>query len=283
MVNSNQCIQLFGKPVFSWVTRDEPRANAIQLPSDACFAYILDGERQRVSEYPRVDIEAGQVILSLCGYTVSHMLSQHEPGNLSTIVVHFDREVLKQLYAHETPPFWQELESPVVQYITQMSANALIKMYFDGIAHLFQNQESITEALLVLKLKEIIVLLLQTQESPQMVKIMRSLFSERTFSFKEVIEAHICEPITVEQMATLTNHSLSSFKREFKKVFEATPAEYIMDRRTEKVADRLGMSDESISQIGYDCGFTSPAHLSRAFKAKYGMSPSQYRLNLSVK
>ena len=283
MENSYQSIELFGKPLFSWVTRDEPTVNAIQLPSDACFAYILEGEKQLVSEYPRVEIEAGQVILSLCGYTVSQMLSRHEPGNLNTIVVHFEREVLQRLYEHEPPPFWQELDKPVVQYIVQMSANALVKQYFEGIAHLFQNQQAVTEELLVLKLKEIIVLLLQTQESSQILQIIRSLFSARTFSFKEVIEAHICEPVTVENLAMLTNHSLSSFKREFKKVFSATPADYIMDRRTEKVADMLGISDESISQIGYECGFTSPAHLSRVFKAKYGMSPSQYRLNLSVK
>ena len=257
--------------------------SGINLPSEACFAYIMDGEPQTVSDRPYVRIEAGQVILSLCGFTVGQMLSRHEPGNLNTIVVHFHREVLQQIYQNEPPPQWRELESPVVQYLVQVSASALIKQYFDSIRHLFAHQEAITDDLLVLKLKEVIVLLLQTPESDNVLQIIRSLFSEKTFSFKEVIEAHVCEPVTVDDLAMLTNQSLSSFKREFRKVFNSTPADYLVKRRTELVAQKLQTSDDSISEIGYDCGFSSPAHLSRAFKARFGLSPSQYRLNLSVK
>nr|WP_246164386.1 AraC family transcriptional regulator [Xanthovirga aplysinae] len=110
---------------------------------------------------------------------------------------------------------------------------------------------------------------------------MRSLFSERTFSFKEVIDANICHPRSIEELAQLTNHSLSSFKREFKKIYNATPAVYILDKRAEKVAELLKLSDESISSIGYHCGFTSPSHLSRVFKNKYGVTPKEFRLSLS--
>ena len=283
MSDRHQSISLFGKPLFSWVEAEKPMESGINLPSEACFAYIMDGEPQTVSDRPYVRIEAGQVILSLCGFTVGQMLSRHEPGNLNTIVVHFHREVLQQIYQNEPPPQWRELESPVVQYLVQVSASALIKQYFDSIRHLFAHQEAITDDLLVLKLKEVIVLLLQTPESDNVLQIIRSLFSEKTFSFKEVIEAHVCEPVTVDDLAMLTNQSLSSFKREFRKVFNSTPADYLVKRRTELVAQKLQTSDDSISEIGYDCGFSSPAHLSRAFKARFGLSPSQYRLNLSVK
>ena len=78
----------------------------------------------------------------------------------------------------------------------------------------------------------------------------------------------------------LTNQSVSSFKRTFKKHYNSTPGAYLMHKRTEKVAQRLAMSDEPVSSIGYDCGFSSPAHLSRAFKQRYGVSPTQYRERL---
>lgn len=283
MADTLKSISLYGKPLFSWVDMEASQVNEVDLPSEACFAYIMEGEPQTVSEKPFVRIEAGQVILSLCGFTVSRMLSLHEPGNLKTLVVHFHREVLRKIYEHEPPPQWKELESPVVQYLVQVSANTLIKQYFLSISHFFDHPEAVTEDLLILKLKEVIVLLLQTRESENVLQIIRNLFSEKAFSFREVVEAHICEPVSVEDLAMLTNHSLSSFKREFRKVFDSTPADYLVRRRTEMVAQKLHMSNEDISQIGYDCGFNSPAHLSRAFKARFGMSPTQYRLNLSVK
>ncbi len=283
MILEHKTIDLWAKPLFTWVTMETPMQQSVPLPSEACFAYIMEGDNHALSVKPEIKAEPGQVILSLCGNTVGRMLASQEKGRVSTVVVHFHAPVLKQAYQHEPPAFWKELETPVVQFIVQTAASELIKRYFESLIYLFQHQEAVSEELLILKLKELIALLMQTDNSPQILQIMRSLFSERTFSFKEVVDAHICTPATVENLAMLTNHSLSSFKREFKRIYDDTPASYIMDKRAEKVAGMLSISDESISHIGYDCGFTSPAHLSRVFKNKYGVTPSEYRLNLSGK
>lgn len=283
MIIEHKTIDLWARPLFTWVTMETPMHEAVSLPSEACFAYIMEGDNHSLSVKPEVKAEAGQVILSLCGYTVGRMLSEQEKGRVSTVVVHFHTELLKKAYQNEPPTFWKELETPVVQFIVQMAASELVKRYFESLVYLFEYREAVSEEILILKLKELIALLMQTESSPQILQIMRSLFSERTFSFKEVVDAHICTPATVENLAMMTNHSLSSFKREFKRIYDDTPASYIMDKRAEKVAGLLSVSDDSISHIGYDCGFTSPAHLSRVFKNKYGVTPSEYRLNLSGK
>lgn len=283
MIIEHKTIDLWAKPLLSWVTMETPMQQSVPLPSEACFAYIMEGDNHSLSVKPQIKAEAGQVILSLCGNTVGRMLSEQEKGRVSTVVVHFHTEILRQAYQHSPPAFWKELETPVVQFIVQMAASELVKKYFESLVYLFEYREAASEEILVLKLKELIALLMQTENSHQIAQIMRSLFSERTFSFKEMVDAHICTPATVENLAMLTNHSLSSFKREFKRIYNDTPASYIMDKRAERVASLLSVSDESISHIGYDCGFTNPAHLSRVFKNKYGVTPSEYRLNLSGK
>ncbi|MCE7994857.1 MAG: helix-turn-helix transcriptional regulator [Roseivirga sp.] len=283
MIIEHKTIDLWAKPLLTWVTMETPMEQSVPLPSEACFAYIMEGDNHALSIKPEIKAEPGQVILSLCGNTVGRMLSAQEKGRVSTVVVHFHTEILRQAYQNSPPSFWKELEAPVVQFIVQTAASGLIKRYFESLVYLFEYREAVSEEILVLKLKELIALLMQTENSPQILQIMRSLFSERTFSFKEVVDAHICTPATIENLAMLTSHSLSSFKREFKRIYNDTPASYIMDKRAEKVAGLLAVSDESISHIGYDCGFTSPAHLSRVFKNKYGVTPSEYRLNLSGK
>lgn len=282
MIAEYKTIDLYGKPLFTWVSMETPQAGPVPLPAEACCVYIMDGDDQNLVREVDITAKAGQVILSLCGTTVGRMLAKQERGKINTIVVHFHADLLLKVYRDSPPPFWKELESPVVEYIVQTAATELVKKYFEGVTHLFEHLEAVSEAILVLKLQEIILLLLQTENSPQITQIMRSLFSKRTFSFKEVVDAHICSPVTLEDLATLTNCSLSSFKREFKKIYESPPGQYIMDKRTEKVAELLRVSDEAISRIGYQCGFSSAAHLSRTFKAKYGVTPSEYRLNRSV-
>ena len=72
-------------------------------------------------------------------------------------------------------------------------------------------------------------------------------------------------------------------ERYLRKVFENSSisvAEWIWSRRLEQarrdLADPL-LKHLQITAIGYDVGFKDPAHFSRAFKAKFGITPSQHR------
>ena len=79
------------------------------------------------------------------------------------------------------------------------------------------------------------------------------------------------------------NNSLASFKREFKKIYEDSPANYMKNRRLKKAAELLIVSDERVSSIAQDCQFGDTVHFSSSFKAKYKLSPSEYRLSQSHK
>ncbi len=279
MKMQQDAIDLFGSRLFTRIRAETPIKAVLKLPPTACFIYILDGDNQFLSKTMQIKGAKGQVILSLCGVTAGHVIANHngEAGEIQAIVVHFDQQVLTKIYEISKPPNWVELENPNSKYLIQESASALINQYILGIVHFFNHKVVLTEEMLVLKLKEIILLLLQCEQSDQMAIVIRSLFSERVFSFKEIIEAHLFEPMTVANLAALTNHSLTTFKREFKKIYNTSPKAYIANKRIERLAQMLAYSDEPINRLGYACGFTSSAHVSRIFKKKYGISPSAYR------
>jgi len=278
MIHSYQTLDLYGKPLFSWVDIDTPMYNGLNLPAGACFTYFNHGEDQVLSKQHDIRASNEHVVLSICGFTLGKILMEQGPGRVNSIIVHFDADVLKEVYRGSKPAYWEEITSPVTQVITKMATTNLIRNYMDSVKGMFENKVSVTEKILILKLQEIILLLMQTEDRPLVTQIMRSLFSERSFNFKDTIEAYLFTPATVENLAALTNTSLSTFKREFLKHYGTTPHRYIMERRIEKVAHMLNMSDAAIGQIGYQCGFTSPSHLTRAFKAKYKMTPTQYRM-----
>ncbi len=61
---------------------------------------------------------------------------------------------------------------------------------------------------------------------------------------------------------------------------DTTPSQYIWDRRLERTREHLttgSFPGGSISEIAFACGFSSTAHFSRAFRKRYGMSPSEAR------
>ncbi len=283
MINEHQSIELFGQPLFTWIDLNTPMYQGLPIPSEACFTYFIHGDDQVLSKQHDLSAISGQIVLSLCGFTLGKVLMEQEPGRVNSIIVHFHPEILKKIYKNTKPPYWEEISTPTTQYVVQMAASNLIEHYIEGIKQLFQNKEAVTEDILVLKLKEIILLLMQTDNLPEVTQIIKSLFSERTFDFKETVEAYLFTPVSIEDLANLTNTSLSTFKREFAKIYQTTPFRYIIDKRVEKVADLLKVSDATISAIGYECGFATPAHLTKVFKTKYNKTPSQYRLDFSRK
>lgn len=283
MIKRQDHISLYNFPLFTLISMETPLEDNLILPSEECIAYIIEGDGQVFSESEQIVAKPEQAIVSICGLTLGTMMSHLSKGNLSSIVVHFNRNLLNKIFEGEKPELWEELQTPVTQYVVQTAASELIKYYFNSIINLFENRLALTESILKLKLKEIILLLLQTDNSEYVRKIIKSLFSERQFTFKELVEAYIEKTDSIEHLAMVTNCSVSTFKRRFNQYFETTPAKYRQDLKLAKVAEQLKTSDESISSIAYDCGFTSPEHLTRLFKQKYGCSPSNYRLNFLVR
>lgn len=83
--------------------------------------------------------------------------------------------------------------------------------------------------------------------------------------------------LSIEELAKISQLSLFSFKREFKKEFYDSPKNYINTLRIKKAKELLQLSKMSISEIAYEVGFNDPLYFTRLFKKKVGTSPTSFR------
>ena len=141
----------------------------------------------------------------------------------------------------------------------------------------FNNHDLVSEELLKLKVKELLLLLTKTDNLVSVRLLLKSLFSKTEFDFKTVIENNYLNPLSIEELAALCHLSLSSFKRKFVEIYNQPPARYIKKRRLEKAEELLSKTDETISEIAYSTGFSSISHFSRSFQEYYKTSPSEFR------
>ncbi|PJG84383.1 helix-turn-helix domain-containing protein [Conservatibacter flavescens] len=81
----------------------------------------------------------------------------------------------------------------------------------------------------------------------------------------------------MERLAELCAMSRASFIRLFKQKTDMLPGKFLMDLRMQKAEMLLRESHKSILAIALGVGYKSEAHFSQAFKARYGMPPSQFR------
>lgn len=280
MILEHHTINLFEKKVFETAVVTPPYKSLHQLDNEACFLYVLEGGNNHYSEEGHINYEKEQGVLMKCGNFMFDIIPDEDTGKGGIVAIHFYPDVLKKIYENEIPSFLKNNNQlPFKSNMALVRSSTLIKKYIEGLLFYFENPDLVTEELMILKFKEIILLLITTKDAPAIIEIMHNLFSPRSFTFKEIVESHIFSALTIPDLAQLTNSSLATFKREFKKIYQDSPANYIKNRRLEKAADLLKVSNLSISNIAYDCLFNDIAHFSSSFKTKYNLSPTQYRLS----
>lgn len=88
------------------------------------------------------------------------------------------------------------------------------------------------------------------------------------------------EPATTEALAASLGLSSRHVRRLFQRHLQASPKQIMTRTRLETAAQRLAHTDLSITAIALDCGFSSLRRFQEAVRQHYGLSPSQWRMQL---
>ncbi|MDO4491322.1 MAG: AraC family transcriptional regulator [Lachnospiraceae bacterium] len=91
------------------------------------------------------------------------------------------------------------------------------------------------------------------------------------------IHEHYAEPMTIEELASISGFSSVHFMNIFKKVLDTPCMEYILSYRINAASQALKETDAPIMKIALENGFQNIPYFNRSFKAHLGCTPSQYR------
>jgi AraC-like DNA-binding protein len=283
MLLNQNTLNLYGEKLFERARVTPPFKRANHLSNEACLLFFSEGGNNHYSQSESLTVTTGDGILMKCGNFFFDLIPDKESGNAEMIAVHFFPKVLKQIFKNAPPKFLTEPDNLVSnQYMTQINGDQVLAAYMESIILLFKNPSLADEEVLALKLKEI-VLILSKMDNSGVRQILLNLFNPTSVAFKQTIEAHLFSQLSLDDLANLTNNSLTSFKRKFKEIYNDSPANYIKNTRLKKATELLQLSDKSVADISYECAFNDQAHFSNSFKRKYNLTPSAYRLAQSSK
>lgn len=94
------------------------------------------------------------------------------------------------------------------------------------------------------------------------------------------IDEYFLTDITREQLASISQYSYDRFRHIFKTVMNISPKQYIFNKRLEYSKTLLATTALSITEIAFQCGFSSTSHYIQAFKKATNITPAQYRKQL---
>lgn len=104
--------------------------------------------------------------------------------------------------------------------------------------------------------------------------------SADTLRLKQVlqfVQEHFSEKLTIAQAALCCGLSASHFMRWFKERTGSSFGSYLNEYRLSKGAEMLRQTNHKILVIAEEIGFESLANFNRQFKARYGITPREYR------
>lgn len=101
--------------------------------------------------------------------------------------------------------------------------------------------------------------------------------SELRAAIKYIYNNYHLPSITNERLAKECKISEVYFRKLFKKAFEMSPKQFIIELRMQKAKQLLSEGTQKIWAISEACGFSSAYHFCRLFKQHTGLTPHDYR------
>lgn len=98
----------------------------------------------------------------------------------------------------------------------------------------------------------------------------------------ELIASSYDRKIKVSEIADMVGVNRSYLTSIFKKEMNMSPQEFLINFRLEKAAEMLRETEEQIGTIASAVGYTDALTFSKAFKQKYGVTPSEFRQSVPV-
>lgn len=153
-----------------------------------------------------------------------------------------------------------------------------LSAFFHSISSYLNETHDPDRSLLELKFKELILTIADSPGNEELLSYFCSLLHEPQYaSLQRVMEENYCFNLKLEEYAQLCNRSLSTFKRDFQKLYNQTPGQWLLERRLQHAVRLLRNEHKTISDVTFQSGFENVSHFSRSFKQRFGTAPSVFK------
>ena len=251
---------------------------AVWTPCDYIL-HVLSGKKRWRTRDAAWTATAGQTFyVRKSAYVIDQFFEEEFCMLLFFLPDDFLRDTIRQAAPmphplREPPPF----RHPVME----VRADLTLTAYFQSMLTYFTTRKQPPDALLTMKLAELVLNLLRSPDNPALAVYLDAFRHAGKPSLTRIMNENFRFNLTLDEYARLCHRSLSSFKRDFRACFHMPPGRWLLRKRLHHAADMMGRSDLNITQVALESGFTNLSHFSRTFRAEFGESPTVFRRRLT--
>jgi AraC-like DNA-binding protein len=148
-----------------------------------------------------------------------------------------------------------------------------LESYFHSLVPYLEHPEKSNNKLVAAKLNEAIELLLLIR--PSLQDFLFDFNDPHKIDLEEFMIKNFKFNTPLGNFAKLTGRSLASFKRDFLKTFNSSPAKWLKERRLSEAYYLIRQKNRKATDVYLELGFENISHFYTCFKKKYGRTPAE--------
>lgn len=226
--------------------------------------YVTEGQLKSTINGNEALLTSGD--LSICFPNIIH--STETVGHSKAILLIFDVEFVGS-FANELFKYY-----PDIPFIEKSCLPDIIKSSIHMILQSYNNKQDfrITIGYLYILLGNLI-------QDINLIQYKNSDLQDTCRVILEYINNHFTEDISLDSLSNSLNISKYYISHIFSEKIKTSFPSYLNRCRIDYAKNLLRNTGDSVTKIGFDCGFNSSRTFYRAFKECYSMTPKEYRNN----
>jgi AraC-like DNA-binding protein len=265
-IRDNQMVQAYDYHRFDSLTRSK-----INLTKNT-FSFLLDGTKELVTNNKSVKIENNAFLLMKAGNCLmTERLADYTRTYKSILLFFTDKMLSDFLEKHDFKV--SEIENKQSFFVGKY--DDYIQEYVQSLARILKLTETSRSELLKIKFEEIMIYLAE-KEGKDFLSFILKYHDSSTIRLVNVVENNKLNKLTLQELSFLSNMSLSTFKREFKKQYKTTPIKWFQEKRLEHAAFLLKTMKKRPIELYEEAGYEHLSNFVQAFKKKYNITPKQF-------
>lgn len=268
MTNPTEIIP--GVIFYSYLSRE--RKDKVAFLEHNTLILQVSGRFSLETATQRVSMGAGEMLLIQKNQLAEITKTPLDGEDYQTIVICLQEDLLRTIALEEQVETGHKYSGPQNVLVPP---NDFLRAFFQSVVPYVRNpQESITERLGMLKVKEAVHLLMHAM--PELEEMLFDFSEPYKMDLEKFMLSNFHYNVPVEKFARLTGRSLAGFKRDFQRIFGMAPRHWLQERRLTEARHLIETKNKKPSAIYLDLGFESLSHFSHSFKKKFGKAPSDW-------
>ncbi|MBC8755956.1 helix-turn-helix transcriptional regulator [Kordia sp. YSTF-M3] len=200
-----------------------------------------------------------------------------ESNNYKSILFFVDDNLLLNFFNKNGKYFLHPSSNEDLPNYFKFENTPNLSAYINSLLPYFENRNVLNEPLFKVKFEELLLNFILNDRQHFFKKFLVNLNKKNSYNLREFMFQNYTRNLRIEDFAYLNGMSLSSFKRNFEKTFDLTPAKWLKGKRLEKAEFLLQTSDHNVGEIALEVGYENLSHFIRVFKSHFNITPKKYQ------